>query len=104
MKEKEAWSAACGRLYYALFHAVSALLIHDHHPVNSHKGSHIRFGNYDIRTGKLPKEYGVIYSQWEALREEGEYNYTYNVTEKELEEKLIPTKQMIDAIVELVRE
>lgn len=46
LMEKESWSGAAGRLYYALFHVVSALLIHDCHPTNSHKGSHILFGNY----------------------------------------------------------
>ena len=102
--EKESWSGAAGRLYYALFHAVSALLIHDHHLVNSHKGSHILFGNYYIKTERLPKEFGAIYSQMEAIREEGEYNCTYKVTQEELQQKLPLAKEMIDTIVELVKE
>lgn len=32
----EHWDIVANRLYYALFHAVSALLIHDGHPVNTH--------------------------------------------------------------------
>ena len=60
LMEKESWSGAAGRLYYALFHAVSALLIYYCHSVSSHKGSHILFGNYYIRTGLLPKEYGTL--------------------------------------------
>ena len=102
--EKNSWSGAAGRLYYALVHAVSALLIHDHHAVNSHKGSHILFGNYYIRTGLLPKEYGALYSQMEAIREEGEYNCTYQVSEEELQEKLAPAKEMIDTITSMVKE
>ena len=104
LMEKESWSGAAGRLYYALFHAVSALLIHGHHPVNSHKGSHILFGNYYIRTGRLPKEYGTIYSQMEAIREEGEYNCTYKVTQDELQQKLPLAKEMIDTIASMVKE
>lgn len=104
LMEKSSWSGAAGRLYYALFHAVSALLIHDHHQVNSHKGSHILFGNYYIKTGRLPREYATIYSQMESIREEGEYNCTYKVTENELRQKLDPAKEMIDIIAAMVKE
>ncbi|MBR4584848.1 MAG: HEPN domain-containing protein [Bacteroidales bacterium] len=31
------WNGAANRLYYSIFHAVSALLIHDRHQVNTHK-------------------------------------------------------------------
>ncbi|MBO4215743.1 MAG: HEPN domain-containing protein, partial [Bacteroidaceae bacterium] len=37
------WSGAANRLYYAVFHAVNALFIHDGHQSNSHKGSHALF-------------------------------------------------------------
>lgn len=104
LMEKESWSGAAGRLYYALFHAVSALLIHDRHPVNSHKGSHILFGNYYIKTGLLSKDYGTLYSQMEAIREEGEYNCTYKVTQQELQQKLAPAREMIDTIAKMVKE
>ena len=103
LTEKMLWSGAAGRLYYALFHAVSALLVHDRHAVNSHKGSHILFGNYYIRTGLLPKEFGELYSQMESISEEGEYNCTYKVTQKELEQKLVPAREMIDTIAAMVR-
>lgn len=31
------WNVVANRLYYALFHAVSAMLINDHHQVGTHK-------------------------------------------------------------------
>ena len=31
------WSGAANRLYYAVFHAINALLIRDGHSVNTHK-------------------------------------------------------------------
>lgn len=41
------WDNIANRLYYALFHAVSALLIYDKHEVNTHRGAVGLFGkNY----------------------------------------------------------
>ena len=103
MLEKGSLSGAAGRLYYAVYHAVTALLIHDHHQVSSHKGSHAIFGNYYIRTGILPKSFGALYSQMESLREESEYNCTYVVSDEELQQKLGPAKEMIDTIANMVK-
>ena len=38
--EIQEWDVVANRLYYALFHAVSALLIHDAHKVE-HEGHHL---------------------------------------------------------------
>ncbi len=39
MTQSGIWEMAANRLYYALFHAVSALLINDHHEVGTHRGA-----------------------------------------------------------------
>ena len=36
---EQKWEAAANRLYYALFHAVSALLISGGHNIKSHRGT-----------------------------------------------------------------
>lgn len=77
MQASEQWDGMANRLYYALFHAVSALLIHDRHVVNTHKGSHAMLGLHYIKTGKLPKWYGELYQDMERMREESDYNCTY---------------------------
>ena len=38
LREAGYWDNVANRLYYSLFHAVSALLIHDGHNVGSHRG------------------------------------------------------------------
>lgn len=48
------WSGAANRLYYAVFHAINALLINDGHAVNTHKGSHAMFNLHYIKAGILP--------------------------------------------------
>ena len=104
MVKNEHWESAANRLYYALFHAVNALLIHDGHRVNTHKGSHALFGKYYIKTGKLPRLYSSIYQKLEAIRDEGDYNWAYNVTPEDVQEKIVPAKEMIDTISSLVKE
>lgn len=96
------WSGAANRLYYAVFHAVCALLIHDGRQTNTHKGSHATFNLYYIKTGILPKSYAQLYNQLQTMREESDYNCAYDVEPEELQKRLEPAKQMIDDIEKLV--
>lgn len=64
----------------ALFHAVSALLIHDKKNVKSHKGASVLFNQDYISTRKLPSSVGELFSQMETLQEESDYNCHYKVT------------------------
>ena len=96
------WSGAASRLYYAVFHAINALLIHDDHSVNTHRGSHAVFNLNYIKTGILPKEFGRLYNQLQTMREESDYNCAYDISPDELKEKIEPARQLIDKIAELV--
>ena len=53
------WETTANRLYYALFHAMSALLVNDGYHVKSHRGILAMFGEHFIRTeifaGKLSR-------------------------------------------------
>ncbi|MCR5423476.1 MAG: HEPN domain-containing protein [Bacteroidales bacterium] len=104
MVNNEHWESAANRLYYALYHIVNALLIHDGHQVNTHKGSHALFGQYYIKTGKLPRLYSIIYQKLEAIRDESDYNWAYNITPEDILEKTIPAREMIDAITKMIKE
>ena len=50
------WDVVANRLYYAVFHAVSALLIKDGHKVNTHKGTLVMFGQNYVKTGIFPTD------------------------------------------------
>ena len=43
------WDAVANRLYYAVFHAVSALLVKDGYNVSTHKGTLVMFGHVSIQ-------------------------------------------------------
>lgn len=96
--EAHLWEMVANRLYYALFHAVSALLIHDSHEVGSHRGAVNRFSMYYVKTGIFTKEEGRLYSQLQGLREEGDYNCSIDVEREEVEYYVEPTLALIRKI------
>ena len=49
-------SAAAGRLYFSVFHAVSALLIHDNLRVKSHKGAYTMFCLHYVNKNDIIQE------------------------------------------------
>ena len=83
------WDTVANRLYYSLFHAVNALLINDGHSVNTH--------DY-IRTGIFPSKAGRLYSDLQTLRNNSDYNCSFDTTEDEIKPLIEPTKQLIEEI------
>ncbi|MBP3213272.1 MAG: HEPN domain-containing protein [Bacteroidaceae bacterium] len=101
---EQLWEMAANRLYYALFHAVSAMLIHDHHEVGTHRGAVNMFSLYYVKEGIFTKEEGRLYSRLQRLREDGDYNCSIEVEQDEVEEKIEPTRQLIDKIKRYIAE
>ena len=97
-------SAAAGRIYFAVFHAVSALLIHAGIRVKSHKGAYTMFCLQYVNTGKMPQKYGKWYRDLEVLREESDYNCFYDVTVDDLLRYTDQAQEMIDTIARMVEE
>lgn len=94
----EHWSGAASRLYYAVFHSICALLIKDNRTVRSHKGAGIAFRQHYIYTHVFPQQYGQLFGQLEALREESDYNCFYDVTSEEVLSRFEPAQEIISAI------
>ena len=96
------WGMVANRLYYALFHAVSALLISDQHEVDTHRGAVNRFSLYYVKTGIFTNEEGRLYSQLQSLREDGDYNCSIDIQQNEAEEKIEPTLKLIEKIKQYI--
>ena len=92
------WSLAANRLYYALFHAVTAMLISDNHPVGTHRGAINNFSLYYVKTGIFTREEGKLYSQLQQLRDDGDYNCAVDVDRDDVEPKIVPTLSLIEKI------
>lgn len=103
LRQAGLWNNIANRLYYAAFHAVSALLIHDHHNVGTHQGAVIMLHQYYVTTGLLTKADGAFYSQLQTLREKSDYNCTYNATEEDTAPRIEQTKQFIDRVLGLIQ-
>ncbi|MEZ0539328.1 HEPN domain-containing protein [Fibrella arboris] len=69
------------RSYYAIFDAVNALLrLHDLY-ANSHRGAKNRFSELFIKTNLLPREAIIWLESCLELRQSGDYDFDYEVSE-----------------------
>ena len=96
------WETAANRLYYALFHAMSALLISDGHPVKSHRGILAMFGEHYVRTEIFSKQDGALLSELVIMRDNADYNCFYETNEEKLRPYIEPTKKLIDKIAKYI--
>ena len=92
------WDMVANRLYYAVFHAVTALLISDGHKVGTHKGVVLLFGQHYIKTGVFSITEGRLYSQLQTMREKADYVCTFQTSQEEIVPMLVPAKEMIKKI------
>ena len=79
-----AWSMAANRIYYACFHAVTALLVHDGHKVGTHLGAKSNFGKYYVQERLATPEQGRLFSQLASLREKADYDVFFHATQEEV--------------------
>lgn len=92
------WDVVANRLYYATFHAVSALLVHDGHKVGTHKGAVLQFGLHYVQNGIFTKEEARFYSQLQSFREKADYNVTWTSSKDDLMPLMPIAKGLIDKI------
>ena len=84
----ERYNASINRLYYSCFYIIIALLIKNHIETQTHNGVRTQFSLNFIKSGKVDKKYGKLYSKLFDWRQKGDYGdlFDYN---KELVEPLI---------------
>lgn len=102
MREHEQWDAAANRLYYAVFHAINSLLVHDKHEVKTHHGTGMLFRQTYIKTGILQEEHSDTFTLLQTMREKSDYNCSFEATRGLIEPLFVPSKKMIDTIAEII--
>ena len=71
--EAGAFEFAVNRLYYAMFYAVSAVLLDRQLSFNKHSGVRAAFHREIIKEGLLDVKWGKLYDQLFEDRQEGDY-------------------------------
>ena len=94
-RDQGRWNASANRLYYALFHAITALFVSDEIPVHSHNGMKIKFGKEYVLTGLATDEEGKLLSKMETMRERADYDATFTATEALINERFDQVEKMI---------
>ena len=98
------WDVVANRLYYSIFHAVSALLIKDGHNVSTHKGTLVVFGQNYVKTGVFPTDASKLYIKLQTMREKSDYNCVYVTAADEMRPLFEPTREFIAKVGNLIKD
>lgn len=100
--EAKSWNMAANRIYYAVFHATSALFVHDGISVGSHRGVKALLGQHYILTGKMSSDYSLFLSRMETLRDRADYNIMFEASEQDVVPNLSIAEQFIQQIERMI--
>lgn len=103
VRNLQQWDLAANRYYYACFHAVQALFIHNGLASKTHAGMLRQFGLHFIKTGIVEDWLGGFLTRMEQLREKGDYNCVFSITEEELSTIIGPARELVDVITRLIQ-
>lgn len=68
------WNSSVNRLYYSSFQIISALLYKNNLKADTHNGIKTQFNLHYIKPGIVSIEYGKLYSNLFAWRQESDYS------------------------------
>ena len=98
------WETIANRLYYAAYNAASALLIANGDTAQTHSGVIHLFGLRFIKTGVLSSDMGKLFHSLFTMRQTGDYDDTYGLTEDDVIPNVEPTGKFIDEVTTLAKE
>ena len=96
------WDLVANRLYYAVFHAVNAMLMVDGIKTGTHKGTSIQFGKSYVLTGIFDRQDGILYSQLQTMREKADYQNVFVLKEDEGERIIAEAEKLRTRICDYV--
>lgn len=92
------WNAVANRLYYACYYITTALLVYHGHSAQTHSGVIRLFGLNYVNKGLVSKEMARFYSKLFEIRQTGDYDDLYNLTEEEIKPLLEMAQKYIDEL------
>jgi uncharacterized protein (UPF0332 family) len=103
LAEREKWNSTINRLYYSAYYAVMALLLDSDLKPTTHNGAKSNFSEYFIKTGKIAKEYGKMYSQLFTWRQKGDYDDLFDFSEEKVMPYIEPVNDFILLIEKIIK-
>lgn len=103
LAEKNKWNSTINRLYYAAYYAVMAILLTENLKPTTHNGAKSNFTQYFIKTNRIPKEYGKIYSQLFTWRQKGDYDDLFDFDKEKVNSYFEPVLELINLIEKELR-
>ncbi len=97
------WSSSINRLYYACFYAVNALLYKINIKAQTHTGIKNQFSLHFIKTNKIDKKYGKLYSNLFNWRQKGDYSDFFDFDEETVKNLINPVQEFIDIIKQIIK-
>jgi uncharacterized protein len=92
------WNAVINRLYYSCFYAVIALLLKNEIETQSHDGARTQFGLHFIKSGKIDRSYGKLFSKLFDYRQKGDYGDLFDYDEKIVRPLIKEVSELIEEI------
>ncbi len=100
--ERGSTNSSINRLYYSVFYATVALLLHNNIEVKSHNGVKQKLGEEFVLKGIISKETAKTFSILSDYRHKGDYDDLFDF-EKEIVERLLnPTKKYLNKIEQII--
>lgn len=100
LADKERWNAVINRLYYSCFYSVIALLLKNNIETRTHDGARTQFGLHFIKTGKIDKAYGKLFTKLFDYRQKGDYGDMFDYDEDIVKPLIGQVKEFIGEIWE----
>ena len=92
------WNSAVNRLYYALFYAVSALLLDNGIQAKTHTATRNQFSLNFVKNGLFEKKHGTLLSVLFDSRQKGDYGDIVDFDEERVLSFFGPVSEMIGKI------
>ena len=103
LENAKLWDTLANRVYYSVFHAVTALLIQNGLHAESHKGVSILFSKHFIKEGLIDEEFGRFFARLETMREKSDYTCLFETTEDEVMPMIPKAKELVSIIEGLIQ-
>ena len=104
MVEDQDWFSAVNRLYYAVYQAISGLLVQTNIPVNSHAGAKAMFDLHFVKNNIVEVEWSKLYSRLSDARQSSDYGAFVHFTADDVLPLLSQTEEFITVIKRLISE